>query len=133
VTAGRIGADPRFARALGGAVAHLDAVRIAERRALARATSPDARAGHAEVLASALATASAQVGGIAAGVRERTLQRRLIAAFGRARDAYVLVGAALRARDRSGYLAAANQVTTAERQADVALRALTRLGYSVRG
>ena len=129
---GRIGPDPRFAAALGRAVAHLDAVRVAERRALAAAKSPDARAGHAEVLASALATGSAQIDSLPAGVRERTQQKRLIDAFGRARDGYVLLGAALRARDHGGYLAAAKKVRAAEALANTALRSLARLGYSVR-
>src|ERR671936_42637 len=98
VEPGRIGPDPRFAAALGKAVTHLDAVRVPERRALAGARSPDARAGHAEVLATTYATASAQLQSIPAGPRERLLQARLLRALGRARDGYVLLGASLRAR-----------------------------------
>ena len=133
VEPGRIGPDPRFAAALGKAVAHLDAIRVPERRALAAARSPDAHAGHAEVLATAYATASAQLQSIPAGPRERLLQARLLRALGRARDGYVLLGASLRAREHGGYLAAAKKVRRAEAAATAALRALARLGYRLRG
>jgi hypothetical protein len=85
------------------------------------------------VLASAYATASAQLESVPAGPRERILQKRLVQTLGRARDGYVLLGAALRSRERAGYLAAAKKIRTAEARANATLRALTRLGYSIRG
>jgi serine/threonine protein kinase len=129
---GRIGPDPRYASALTQTLARFDAVRVAERRALAAARSPDARAGHAEVLASAYATAAAQVGSLPAGPHERPLAVRLVRGLGRARDGYVLLGAALRAREHAGYLAAAKKIRTADAQANAALRGLERVGYAVR-
>jgi predicted Ser/Thr protein kinase len=132
IQAGRIGPDPVFAAALGTAVTHLDAIRVAERRALRAAKSPDARAGHAEVLASAYATASAQVDSIPAGPHEQSAQKQLERAFGLARDGYVLLGAALRARDHGGYVAAVRKIRTAEAQANAAIRALAKLGYPLR-
>jgi hypothetical protein len=133
VAPGRIGPDPRFAGALATVVARLDAVRRAERRALAAGKYPDARAGHAEVLASAYATASAQVESLAGGPHEQPVETRLVRAFGRARDGYVLLGAALRARDHRGYIAASRKVTAADRAGNATLRSLARLGYSPRG
>ena len=132
VQAGRIGPDPVFAAAVGTAVAHLDAVRVAERRALRAATSPDARAGHAEVLASAYATASAQLDSIPAGPHEQGALKRLERAFGLARDGYVLLGAAFRARDHGGYVGAVKKIRAAEAQANAAIRALAKLGYPLR-
>jgi predicted Ser/Thr protein kinase len=129
---GTIGPSPVVAAALRNAVAHLDAVRVAERRALAKAKSPAARAGHAEVLASAYATASAQVQSVRAGPHERSVGQHLVRAFGRARDGYVLLGAALRARAHRGYVTAVRKIRAAERGANAALAALARLGYTLR-
>jgi hypothetical protein len=129
---GVIGPAPAFASRLRTTIAHLDAVRVAERRALATARSSEARAGHAEVLASAYATASAQVESVRAGAHDRPVAQRLVRAFGRARDGYVLLGAALRARDHRGYVAAATGIRRAEREANAALASLSRLGYTVR-
>jgi Protein kinase domain len=128
---GRIGPDPGFAAGLTQAIARFDAVRVAERRALAAAKSPDARAGHAEVLASAYATAAAQVESVRAGPHEAPIAVSLVRSLGRARDGYVLLGAALRARDHGGYIAAAKKIRAADAQANASLRALARLGYAV--
>ena len=129
---GTIGPAPAFAARLRTTIAHLDAVRVAERRALAASRSPATRAGHAEVLASAYATASAQIESFAPGAHERPVLQRLVRAFGVARDGYILLGAALRARDHDAYVTAATRIQTAERGANAALRALARLGYRLR-
>jgi hypothetical protein len=129
---GRIGPDPVLAAGLTQAVARFDAVRVAERRALSAAKSPDARAGHAEVLASAYATAAAQVESARAGPHELAIALRLVRSLGRARDGYVLLGAALRARDHAGYVAAAKKIRIGDAQANASLRAFARLGYAVR-
>jgi hypothetical protein len=126
------GPDPRYAAALNGILRRFVHVRRAERVGLARGKSAGERAGHAEVLASALATTGAQVATLPPGARERTAQARLVTAFAHARDAYVALAAALRAGDRGGYLAAAKRVRSAEAGADAALRSLAALGYRVR-
>lgn len=130
---GRIGPDPAFAARLTQAVARFDAVRVAERRALVRAESPGARAGHADVLASAYATAAAQIESVGAGPHEGPLVVRLVRSLGRGRDGYVLLGAALRSGDHNGYVAASKKIRAADAQASAALRALVRLGYAVHG
>jgi hypothetical protein len=127
-----VGPDPRYAAALNGILRRFVHVRRAERVGLARGKSAGERAGHAEVLASALATSGAQVATLLPGARERTAQAGLVTAFAHARDAYVALAAALRAGDRAGYLAAAKRVRTAEAGADAALRSLAALGYRVR-
>jgi hypothetical protein len=132
VRGGTVGADPRYARALGGVLSRLARVRRAERRGLARAASGGERAGHAEVLASTLANTEAQVASLRPGPRERSAQRRLTAALAHARDGYVALAAALRAGDRSDYLGAERRVRRAERAADDAVRSLRTLGYPVR-
>jgi hypothetical protein len=132
VRGGTVGADPRYARALGGVLSRLARVRRAERRGLARAASGGERAGHAEVLASTLANTEAQVASLRPGPRERAAQRRLTAALAHARDGYVALAAALRAGDRSDYLGAQRRVRRAERAADDAVRSLRTLGYPVR-
>jgi hypothetical protein len=128
-----VGPDPRYAAALGGVMRRFVHVRRAERAGLAHGKSAGERAGHAEVLASALATTGAQVATLLPGARERAAQARLVGALARARDEYVALAAALRAGDRAGFLAAATRVRTAEGAADAALRSLTALGYRVRG
>jgi Protein kinase domain len=129
---GRIGPDPGFAARLTQAIARFDAARVAERRALGAAKAPEARAGHAEVLASAYATAAAQVESLRAGPHEGPITVRLVRSLGRARDGYVLLGAALRARDHDGFVAAATKIRGADAQAAAALRAFHRLGYEIR-
>jgi hypothetical protein len=129
---GRIGPDRGFAARLTQAIARFDAVRVAERRALGAAKAPEARAGHAEVLASAYATAAAQVGSLRPGPHEGPITVRLVRSLGRARNGYVLLGAALRAHDHGGFVAAATRIRAADAQAGAALRALHRLGYELR-
>jgi hypothetical protein len=131
VIPGTVGPDPRYAAAVRTLFRRVDAARSAERKALAGAKKPGERAGHAEVLASAFATAAVQLGGIPAGVRERRAQAALQRALGRARDGYVSLASALRARDHDAYVAAAKRVRRSERQADAALRSLRALGYRV--
>jgi hypothetical protein len=126
---GTVGPDERYAAALRTLFRRLDAARASERKALARAKKPGERAGHAEVLASAFATAAVQLGGVPAGAREKAVHVALQRALGRARDGYVSLAAALRAGDHSAYVAAAKVVRNAERAADAALRSLRRLGY----
>jgi hypothetical protein len=132
IRGGTVGADPRYAQALGGPLSRIARVRRAERSALARGKTAGERAGHAEVLASALATTEAQIASLRPGPRERAAQRRLVSALARARDAYVALAAALRAGERSDYLGAERRVVRAERAADDAVRSLRRLGYPVR-
>ena len=129
VVPGSIGPDERYAGALRTLFRRLDAARAAERRALARAKKPGERAGHAEVLASAFATAAVQLSGVPAGARERAAHVSLQRALGRARDGYVSLAAALRAGDHDAYVAAARVIRAAERAADAALRSLRGLGY----
>jgi predicted Ser/Thr protein kinase len=131
VTPATVGPDPRYAAPLRTLFRRVDAARSAERRALSRADKPGERAGHAEVLASAFATAAVQLGGIPSGVRERPAKAALQRALARARDGYVSLAAALRARDHDAYLAASKRIRKAERQADAALRSLRALGYRV--
>jgi predicted Ser/Thr protein kinase len=131
VTPGTVGPDPRYAAALRTLFRRVDAARSAERKALASAAKPGERAGHAEVLASAFATAAVQLGGIPAGARERPIQVKLQRALGRARDGYVSLASSLRGRDHDGYVAAARRVRKAERQADGALRSLRAFGYQM--
>jgi hypothetical protein len=126
---GSIGPDERYAAALRTLFRRLDAARASERKALARAKKPGERAGHAEVLASAFATAAVQLGGVPAGAREKAAHVALQRALGRARDGYVSLAAALRAGDHDAYVAAAKVIRNAERAADAALRSLRRLGY----
>jgi protein kinase-like protein len=133
VVPGSVGPDERYAAALRTLFRRLDAARASERKALARAEKPGERAGHAEVLASAFATAAVQVGSIPAGAREKPLQASLQRALGRARDGYVSLAAALRAGDHDAYLAAAKVIRTAERQADAVLRSLRKLAYRTQG
>jgi predicted Ser/Thr protein kinase len=131
VTPGTVGPDPRYAAAVRTLFRRVDAARSAERNALARAKKPGERAGHAEVLASAFATAAVQLGGIPAGARERLIQAAMQRAFAGARDGYVSLASALRGRDHDAYLAAAKRIRKAERQADAALRSFRSLGYHV--
>jgi serine/threonine kinase PknH len=128
-----VGPDPRYAAALNGILRRFVHVRRAERGGLAHGKSAGERAGHAEVLASALATTGAQVATLLPGARERTAQAQLVTALAHARDAYVALAATLRAGDRTGYLVAATRVRTAEAAAEAALRSLRALGYRVRG
>jgi hypothetical protein len=132
VTPGTVGADPRYATSMRTLFRRVDAARSAERKALARAKKPGERAGHAEVLASAFATAAVQLGAIPAGARERRAQIALQRALARARDGYVSLASALRGRDHDAYVAAAKRVRNAERQADRALRSFRALAYRVR-
>ena len=111
----------------------LDAARASERRALARAKKAGECAGHAEVLASAFATAAVQLGGVPAGAREKQFHADLQQAFGRARDGYVSLAAALRAGDHDAYLAASKVIRAAERRANATIRSLRRLGYRLQG
>jgi hypothetical protein len=129
VVPGSVGPDERYAAALRTLFRRLDAARASERRALMRAKKAGERAGHAEVLASAFATAAVQLGGVPAGAREQPIHADLQRAFGRARDGYVSLAAALRARDHDAYLAAAKVIRTAEARANAAIRSLRRLGY----
>ena len=131
VTPGTVGPDPRYAASLRTLFRRVDAARSAERKSLARAAKPGERAGHAEVLASAFATAAVQLGAIPAGARERPVQAKLQRALGRARDAYVSLASSIRGRDHDAYLVATRRVHKAERQADAALRSLRTLGYRV--
>ncbi len=128
-----VGPDARYAAALRLLFRRLDAARASERRTLARAKKPGERAGHAEVLASAFATAAVQLGGMPARAREKTFHVKLQRALGRARDGYVSLAAALRAADHDAYLAAANVIRAAERDADAALRSLRLLDYRIAG
>jgi hypothetical protein len=68
-------------------------------------------------MAPAYATAAAQVESVPAGPHESPLVLRLVRSLGRARDGYVLLGAALRAREHAGYLAAAKKIRAADAQA----------------
>ena len=126
-----VGADPAFAATLRLLVRRLDGTRIAERRALGHGRTPFERAGHADVLASAYASAAAQLQSTAAPVRERSTQRRVLRALGGARDGYVSLSAALRVGDRNAYVRAAKEIRAAEAAANGALRALAALGYAV--
>jgi protein kinase-like protein len=132
VIPGTVGADPRYAAAMRTLFRRVDAARSAERKALARAKRPGEKAGHAEVLASAFATAAVQLGSLPAGARERPIQVRLQRALARARDGYVSLASALRGRDHVAYVAAERRIRRAERQADAALRSLSAVGYRVR-
>jgi len=129
---GTVGPDPRYAGALGGILSRIARVRRAERGGLAKAKSAGERAGHAEVLASALATTEAQIASLQPGPRERAAQHRLGSALAHARDGYVALAAAMRAGDRTAYLGAERRVVRAERAADDAVRSLRTLGYPVR-
>ena len=133
VPRGSIGPDTAYATALRTLFRRLDAARASEHRALAAAKRPGERAGHAEVLASAFATAAVQLGGLPAPAREKTVQSSLQRALGRARDGYVSLASALRAGDHDAYVAAAAVIRRAEGDADRALRSLARLGYRTRG
>jgi hypothetical protein len=131
VLPGSVGPDERYAGALRTLFRRLDAARDSGRKALAAADKPGVRAGHAEVLASAFATAAVQLGSVPAGGREKPIQVALQRAFGRARDGYVSLAAALRAGDHKAYQAAAKVIRDAENDADRALRSLQRLGYRI--
>jgi hypothetical protein len=132
VSPSAVGADPVFGAAVRSLVRRLDGVRRAERRALVRPGTAFERAGHADVVASAYASAASQLQSLAAPVRERVVQRRLLRALGIARDGYVSLSAAFRAGERAAYLAASKRIASAERDANAALRALATLGYAVR-
>ena len=129
VSAGTIGPDRRYAAFLRTALRRLDAVRSAERSALASTPKLGERAGHAEVLASALSNATAQLDGVVTGPRETPPRRLLVRALGRARDSYISLAASLRAGDRAGYLQAAERIRRAEAAADASIRGLARFGY----
>ena len=88
---------------------------------------------HAEVLASAYATATGQPSALLTGPRERAAQNALVTGLARARDGYVALTTALQNGDHAGYLAAAAKVARGERAADAALRSLASLGYRLRG
>jgi hypothetical protein len=126
---GSVGPDERYAGALRTLFRRLGAARVSERRALLRAKSAGERAGHAEVLASAFATAAVQVGGVPAGAREKPVHAALQRALGRARDGYVSLAAALRAGDHDAYVAAARVARGAEARINATIRALRKLGY----
>jgi hypothetical protein len=127
-----IGPNARYAAALNAVLGRLARVRRSERRALAAGKSAGERAGHAEVLASQLATTEAQIASLLPGARERAAQGRLAAALAAARDGYVTLAAALRAGDRVTYLAAAKRIARAEGAADAAVQSLRALGYRVK-
>jgi hypothetical protein len=129
VVPGSVGSDERYAAALRTLFRRLDAARASERRALVKAKKAGERAGHAEVLASAFATAAVQLSGVPTGAREKPIHADLQRALGRARDGYVSLAAALRAGDHDAYLAAAKVVRGAEAGANAAIRSLRRLGY----
>jgi hypothetical protein len=129
VVPGSVGPDERYAAALRTLFRRLGAARASERRALVKAKKAGERAGHAEVLASAFATAAVQLGGVPAGAREKPVHADLQRTLGRARDGYVSLAAALRAGDRDAYLAAAKVIRRAEAGANAAIRSLRRLGY----
>jgi protein kinase-like protein len=131
VVPGSVGPNAAYASAMRTLFRRLNVARDSGRRALAKAKKPGERAGHAEVLASALATAAVQLGGIPAGARERSFHTTLQRALGRARDGYVSLASALRAGDHGAYIAAARMIRTAEREVDRTLRALRRLGYRI--
>jgi hypothetical protein len=126
-----VGADPLFGASVRSLVRRLDGVRRAERRALVRTGTPFERAGHADVVASAYASAASQLQSLPVPVREQAVQRRLLRALGVARDGYVSLSAALRAGDRAAYVLASRRIAAAERAANAALRALAPLGYAV--
>jgi hypothetical protein len=129
VVPGSVGPDERYAGALRTLFRRLGAARASERRALLRAKTAGERAGHAEVLASAFATAAVQLGGVPAGAREKPVHAALQRALGKARDGYVSLAAALRAGDHDAYVAATRVVRTAEARIDATIRSLRRLGY----
>jgi hypothetical protein len=129
VAPGAVGPDERYAAALRTLFRRLDAARASERRALVRARKAGERAGHAEVLASAFATAAVQLGGVPAGAREKPIHADLQRALGHARDGYVSLAAALRAGDHDAYLAAAKVIRGAEARANAGIRSLRKLGY----
>jgi hypothetical protein len=133
VLPGSVGPDERFAGALRTLFRRLDAARKSERKALAKAPKAGVRAGHAEVLASAFATAAVQLGSVPAGAREKPMHVALQRALGRGRDGYVSLAAALRAGDHDAYLAAGKVIRAAETEANATLRSLRRLGYRIQG
>jgi hypothetical protein len=133
VLPGSVGPDERYAGALRTLFGRLDAARKSQRKALAHARKAGVRAGHAEVLASAFATAAVQLGSVPAGAREKPMHVALQRALGRARDGYVSLAAALRAGDHDAYLAAAKVIRAAETGADKTLRSLRRLGHRIEG
>jgi hypothetical protein len=133
VVPGTFSPDERYAAALRTLFRRLGAARASERRALVRVKKPGERAGHAEVLASAFATAAVQLGGVPAGAREKPFHADLQRALGRARDGYVSLAAALRAGDHDAYLAASKVIRAAETRANATIRSLRRLGYRLQG
>ena len=130
--AGALGANPAYAALLRQLVSRLRTTRRSERAALARAGNAGERAVHAQVLASAYATATGQLSALFTGPRERAAQNALVTGLARARDGYVALTTALQNGDHAGYVAAAAKVARGERAADAALRTLTRLGYRIR-
>ena len=126
-----VGPDPRYGRFLRSLVARVDAVRLAERRALGSGRTAGERAGHADLIASTLATATSQLEAVQPGIREREIQARLDRALGHARDGYVTLAASLRAGDREGFIRGRRAIVRSEAAADAALRSFAALGYPV--
>jgi hypothetical protein len=126
-----VGPDPRYARFLRALVRKVDAVRLAERKALGSGRTAGERAGHADLVASILATATSQLEAVQPGIRERPIQAQLGRALGHARDGYVTLAASLRAGDRAGFIRGRRTIVRAESAADSALRSFAALGYPV--
>jgi serine/threonine-protein kinase len=126
-----VGPDPRYARFLRALVAKVDAVRLAERKALGSGRTPGERAGHADLIAATLATATSQLEAVQPGIREREIQARLDRALGHARDGYVTLAASLRAGDREGFIRGRRAIVRSEAATDAALRSFAALGYPV--
>jgi serine/threonine-protein kinase len=131
IVPGGVGPDPRYARFLRALVSKVDAVRLAERHALGSGRTPGERAGHADLIASTLATATSQLEAVQPGIREREIQSRLDRALGHARDGYVTLAASLRAGDRPGFIRGRRAIVRAEAATDAALRSFAALGYPV--
>jgi hypothetical protein len=123
-----VGADPKYATALGGVIGRLDKRRRAGRTTLSRARTRAAQSKAASGLVDAYTQARAGLRGIDASPAAAPTQKAIEQSLGRAAAAYKRLG---RARTATAFRLASRRVERAEARVQSRLAGLKALGYAV--
>ncbi|HTN22745.1 MAG TPA: serine/threonine-protein kinase [Solirubrobacteraceae bacterium] len=134
LTEGRAAAlapSPQYAKALSDLLANVTGERNAARARLAAAKTQERQAAATAGLAATYATASRDVGKLAAPAAAADLNANIAAALSAIGNAYATAAGAARSGDRGRYQRARPAIQRAERALAPALGALAELGYAV--
>jgi len=121
--------EPTYARDISGAVAQLDALRIALKRELRPQVSAATARELATRLAAGFAAADAALKGLEPSFAAERPQAALSTAILQARDGYVALASAASAESAAAYAAAQQRIATAESDVNWALENFALLGY----